>query len=257
MSKQDIIKSIKNYQDIVKDANCGSFLTDEKVYEILMWSQQPDVAQTVAWLRSEGKAVEGPGSDEPLFVVDSNANKAVLHDLSEFAFPRWVSHLLGIRHRTAHAVVVLHNGLYIIQRRSRNKDVSPGAFDIAVGGHLKGDCTFSKALAEEMYEEIGLRKFDVAQVTELGVYESCSRWPEKNFHSIEVRDVFEVKLLEESFSKIKFVDNEVSGVYICDENEAMDMLKTDYIASGLEHTMPRYIEWKTTGNNPFKKVEND
>ncbi len=60
-------------------------------------------------------------------------------------------------HRTAHVVVFHPDGKRILlQRRCRTKDVQPGKWDTAVGGHLDHQEDYESAARREMSEELGL-----------------------------------------------------------------------------------------------------
>ena len=60
-------------------------------------------------------------------------------------------------HRTAH-VVVIHpeTGFVLLQKRSMTKDIQPGKWDTAVGGHLRPGEDYEAAARREMNEELGL-----------------------------------------------------------------------------------------------------
>jgi Isopentenyldiphosphate isomerase len=62
-----------------------------------------------------------------------------------------------------HPVVHLHifnrkSQLYL-QKRSQNKDIQPGKWDTAVGGHVDLDETADAALKREAFEELGITNF--------------------------------------------------------------------------------------------------
>ncbi len=59
-------------------------------------------------------------------------------------------------HRTAHVVVYHPDGRILLQRRSMNKDIQPGKWDTAVGGHVMPGETYEQAAVREMTEELGL-----------------------------------------------------------------------------------------------------
>ena len=59
-------------------------------------------------------------------------------------------------HRTAHVIVFDGTGRLLLQRRSVNKDVQPGKWDTAVGGHVDPGETYEQAARREMTEEIGI-----------------------------------------------------------------------------------------------------
>lgn len=64
-----------------------------------------------------------------------------------------------------HPVVHLHlateDGRLYLQKRSMDKDIQPGKWDTAVGGHMDYGETVSQALARESREELGV---DVTQL---------------------------------------------------------------------------------------------
>lgn len=62
----------------------------------------------------------------------------------------------ALRHRTAHVVVVSSDGRILLQKRSRLKDVQPGKWDTAVGGHVAHGESFLQAAQRELNEELGL-----------------------------------------------------------------------------------------------------
>ncbi len=59
-------------------------------------------------------------------------------------------------HRTAHVVVYHPDGRILLQKRSEHKDVQPGKWDTAVGGHLDVGEDFETAARREMNEELGI-----------------------------------------------------------------------------------------------------
>ncbi len=59
-------------------------------------------------------------------------------------------------HRTAHVIVLNESGDILLQKRSKNKDIQPGKWDTAVGGHLMIGETFKQAAVREMNEELGI-----------------------------------------------------------------------------------------------------
>ena len=60
-------------------------------------------------------------------------------------------------HRTAH-VVVIHpeTGFVLLQKRSASKDIQPGKWDTAVGGHLALGESYEEGARRELAEELGV-----------------------------------------------------------------------------------------------------
>ncbi|MBN2643450.1 MAG: NUDIX domain-containing protein [Victivallales bacterium] len=64
----------------------------------------------------------------------------------------------GLIHRTSHVVVFHSDGRLLLQKRSMSKDIQPGKWDTAVGGHLDPGEDFITAAKREMSEELGVKK---------------------------------------------------------------------------------------------------
>ena len=63
----------------------------------------------------------------------------------------------ALLHHTAH-VVVFHpkTGAILLQKRSKNKDIQPGKWDTAVGGHLLPGEDYETGARRELAEELGV-----------------------------------------------------------------------------------------------------
>lgn len=64
----------------------------------------------------------------------------------------------NLLHPVVHLHVFDHNGQLFLQKRSRNKDVQPGKWDTAVGGHIHAGEDLNTALQREAAEELGISK---------------------------------------------------------------------------------------------------
>ena len=88
--------------------------------------------------------------DELFEIVDENDNVIGLAKRREcHGNPKLV-------HRTAHVVVFHPDGRILLQRRSMAKDVQPGKWDTAVGGHLAPGEDYESGARREMNEELGI-----------------------------------------------------------------------------------------------------
>ncbi len=66
----------------------------------------------------------------------------------------------GLLHPVVHLHLEDHMGRIYLQKRSASKDLYPGYWDTAVGGHLTYGETVLEALYREAAEELGLRAFN-------------------------------------------------------------------------------------------------
>ncbi len=62
-------------------------------------------------------------------------------------------------HPVVHLHVINSNKAILLQKRPMSKDIQPGKWDTAVGGHISAGETVEQALRKEAYEEIGLNEF--------------------------------------------------------------------------------------------------
>ncbi|QIA08354.1 NUDIX domain-containing protein [Draconibacterium halophilum] len=62
-------------------------------------------------------------------------------------------------HPVVHLHVLNKKGSILIQKRPVDKQIQPGKWDTAVGGHISAGETLEQALKKEAFEEIGLKEF--------------------------------------------------------------------------------------------------
>jgi isopentenyldiphosphate isomerase/intracellular septation protein A len=110
----------------------------------------------VEWIRSRRNASHLPDSDEewvPLVDeegrITGKATRSHVHSGCKLLHPVVHLHLLN------------PNGAILLQKRPVTKQIQPGKWDSAVGGHISFDESVEKALQREAYEEIGLKDFSV------------------------------------------------------------------------------------------------
>lgn len=65
-------------------------------------------------------------------------------------------HARGWRHRAVHVLVFNKKGEVLLQKRSRLKDVHPGAWDSSAAGHLDAGESYAGAAKREIEEELGM-----------------------------------------------------------------------------------------------------
>ena len=76
-----------------------------------------------------------------------------------------------VLHPVVHLHIVDRFGRLYLQKRSLKKDIQPGKWDTAVGGHVDFGETLLEALFRESSEELGLREFNPVYI-ESYVFES-------------------------------------------------------------------------------------
>ncbi|OFY05852.1 MAG: hypothetical protein A2W93_14805 [Bacteroidetes bacterium GWF2_43_63] len=62
-------------------------------------------------------------------------------------------------HPVVHLHVIRDDGAFLLQLRPKDKQIQPGKWDTAVGGHVSWGESIEKALQRETAEEIGLKNF--------------------------------------------------------------------------------------------------
>lgn len=67
----------------------------------------------------------------------------------------------NLPHRAAYILVFNSSGELFVQKRTMNKDVFPGCFDIAAGGVVLAGESYEKAAKRELAEELGIRDTDL------------------------------------------------------------------------------------------------
>ena len=66
-------------------------------------------------------------------------------------------HRLGLKHRAVHVLVFNRRGEVFLQKRSMQKDTSPGAWDSSASGHVDSGEDYDTCAMRELHEEIGLK----------------------------------------------------------------------------------------------------
>jgi 8-oxo-dGTP pyrophosphatase MutT (NUDIX family) len=165
--------------------------------------------------------------------------------------PRWICHILGLRHRCVHVFLLWESPALgetlILQVRAWDRDDSPGYLDVSVGGHATAASSDAAAAAlKELGEETGLQAEDlVSPLQPLGGYtiDDPERPDEKLWNS-ERRELFIGRLQPERMSKIHFQDGELAGLFLVPIRDARALLKqsTLPLAGGLKVSLPRFLD---------------
>jgi len=193
-------------------------------------------------------------------VIDKQETFTLVHATGKtagVASPRWLVHLVGLRHRAVHVAFRTETGLLAIQRRSHSRPDWPDALDLTVTGHvpqnLQGhDITYEQGAWKEIEEELGLIERD-SQSTLVGgklipvgdPYFSFDMDIRRNppFYNAEARQIYIATLTGEGLSKLQFADGEVSELTFVTPETAWDIAARENIASGLRYSLPRVLEW--------------
>lgn len=134
-----------------------------------------------------------------------------------------------------HPVVHLHlinsNKAILLQKRPMSKQIQPGKWDTAVGGHISAGETLEQALKKEAYEEIGLVDFS-AKMQKVYKYES----------DIEAELVYLFTTFD--FRNFKVHSDEVDEVRFWTKNQIENQLGKNVFTSNFEHEFELLKEMK-------------
>lgn len=102
------------------------------------------------------KARKKPGSEEWVPLVDEKGQVTGQAPRSE------VHNGSKLLHPVVHLHVLNKSKALLLQKRPTNKQIQPGKWDTAVGGHISAGETLEQALKKETSEEIGMTDFSAA-----------------------------------------------------------------------------------------------
>jgi 8-oxo-dGTP pyrophosphatase MutT (NUDIX family) len=146
--------------------------------------------------------------------------------------PRWLCHLLGLRHRCAHVVLRWQSPslgkTYILQVRGWDKDYLPGYLDTAIGGHIVGHASPEETAYQEMQEELGIARDDLVgqRILPVGEYTTLDDH-RADFYDVEWHVVYLGEVYD--LDGIRFADGEVVGMYLCPASEVENLVRQEIL----------------------------
>lgn len=110
---------------------------------------------------------------------------------------------LMLLHPVVHLHIIKPGGYIFLQKRSFNKDIQPGKWDTAVGGHVDNGESIDDALLREAHEELGLIDIKPHKLTS---YIFCSEIEREliNVYYIVVDDDFYAEFDSNEIEEVRF-----------------------------------------------------
>ena len=159
---------------------------------------------------------------------------------------RWLSHVLGLRHRTVE-IFIDHPAVSdytLVQVRAGGKREYPAAFDVPAAGHVVGLQTVQESLLKELAEELSLNASDLDDVRQIGAYEYGWADETRAHRDLEWRSVFHGRLKPGRIEVVRFADGEVAAIclFALTDLQAMAHEYPERFASGLAQSLPLYLQ---------------
>ncbi len=152
---------------------------------------------------------------EYLEIYDSYGNRTGKKALKS------IIHKRGIYHSTIHLWIYTKNGDVLIQKRSLNKILNPGVWDVSVAGHIHFNESYIDALVRETLEETGIA-INITELSKLGVYKSFTKSGEITDN--EFHHTYIIKL-DKKYIDLNFKNQEVDELKLISLNEMKSLLK--------------------------------
>ncbi len=202
-----------------------------------------DLAATWATRLSQATAVELFSGHAERFDLCDDDDRA-----TGVAAPRWLCHLLGLRHRAVHILLWAPNGLAVLQVRSPHKAYWPGLLDISVGGHVRAGQSYLEAAWSEMAEELGVTPPLLAPpgLTPVGGPQPDDEPDPRQSPWLcnrQFNQLYAARLTAEGLAHVRFHDGEVCALYLCPPHEVDRLIATGAVAPGLAHAWRVWRAW--------------
>jgi isopentenyldiphosphate isomerase len=162
--------------------------------------------------------------------------------------PRWLCHLLMLRHRAVHVLLTTELGsrrCAVLQLRSPTKSEFPLRFDLSAAGHVRSEQIgdIRGAAYAELLEELGLHRDDLeADLRIAASYYDENTDPADYLYNAEFKDLYLGRIEHRRLSERLVLDpDEVAGVaFIPKENLAAFLLDGPAVADALRSSGRRY-----------------
>ncbi|MCD6290624.1 MAG: NUDIX domain-containing protein [Anaerolineae bacterium] len=203
-------------------------------------AQGSAISQTMVdeWTHIWAERLGRPSTDERFDVCDETGQPTGI------IAPRWLCHLLGLRHRAVHVLLQAPNGLFVLQVRSHDKADWPGLIDVSVGGHLRAGQDYESAARREMEEELGITPTMLAPpgLVPIGQPQpGCDEDPRQPLLlNRQFNQLYIARLAASGLDTIRFQDGEVCALYLCNAREVERLVSSNSCAPGLTHSWMLY-----------------
>ena len=135
-------------------------------------------------------------------------------------------------HRTAHVIVESTKGEILLQKRSMNKDIQPGKWDTAVGGHFDSGETADQAVRREMNEELNIPK--TAPLTFL--------FELKERNEIESENISVYKLVSDG--PFQFQKEEIDEIKFWNKEDLQNIVGKSILTPLCERELEKYFSFE-------------
>jgi len=171
--------------------------------------------------------------------------------------PRWLAHLLGMPHATAHVGLLTNKGQVVLQWRSVRKAQFPNAWDMAVTGHLSLPSDAPRvpldpleAAERELEEELGLPAVRLGELLVAGrlkpvgaprASSSEDETAARPWCDVEVRRLFGGTLTAAGMAELAYQEEELAGILLCNPTDAAALLSGPSAAAGARESLGDFL----------------